>query len=284
MERDWGVEADLGTMVPDADANMRRWWAARARAAASPAAARLLILTNSEIDVRAVLPAIHVPTLVLHRSGDRDSHPDEGRYIAERIPGARFVELTGDVHVPWIDSDEIVDEVEEFLTGTRPAPQPERVLATVLFADIADSTARAAELGDRGWRELLLRHRDLVRRELARFNGREIDTAGDGFFATFDGPARAVRCAVSLVEQVRELGLQTRAGLHAGEIELMDGGAGGIAVHIGARVAAAARPGEVLVSGTVKGVVAGSGLAFDDRGEHQLKGVPGTWRLYAVSG
>ena len=283
MERSWGVEADLGTMVPEADASMRRWWARRTRAAASPAAARELILTNSGIDVRALLTAIHVPTLVVHRSGDRDSRPEEGRYIAGRIPGARFVELSGDVHVPWIDSDDIVDEVEEFLTGTRPAPEPDRVLATVLFTDIVDSTARAADLGDRRWRELLLRHHDIVRRELARFRGREIDTAGDGFFATFDGPARGIRCAVSLAAHVRELGLETRAGLHAGEIELMDGAAGGIAIHIGARVASAAGPGEVLVSSTVKDLVAGSGLAFADRGDHSLKGVPGRWRLYAVS-
>jgi pimeloyl-ACP methyl ester carboxylesterase len=284
MERNWGVEADVAKMIPEADPSMRRWWAARARAAASPAAARLLILTNSEIDVRALLPAIHVPTLVLHRSGDRDSRAEEGRYIAERIPGARFAELPGDVHVPWIDPDQIVDEVEEFLTGTRPAPEPDRVLATVMFTDIVGSTARAAELGDRRWRDVLLRHHDLVRRELVRFRGSEVDTAGDGFFATFDGPARAVRCAVSLGEQVRGLGLETRAGLHAGEIELMDGGAGGIAVHIGARVAAVAGAGEVLVSGTVKDLVAGSGLTFDDRGEHELKGVPGSWRLYAVRG
>ena len=189
-------------MAPNADDAMVRWWQARARAAASPGAARDLILMNSEVDVRAVLPAVQAPTLVLHRAGDRDSHADEGRYIASRIPGARFVELAGDDHVPWIDADQILDEVEEFLTGTRPMPLADRVLATVLFTDIVDSTGRAAALGDRAWGDLLASHHDAVRRELARFGGREIDTAGDGFLAIFDGPARAVRCARAIATAV----------------------------------------------------------------------------------
>jgi class 3 adenylate cyclase len=283
VERDWGVDADLGAMAPNADAALRAWWAKRSKAAASPGAARDLILMNSEIDVRAVLPTIRVPTLVLHRTGDRDSRLEEGRYIADHIPGARFVELPGEDHAVAIDPDDIVDEVEEFLTGARPMPEPERVLATVLFTDIVGSTERAAELGDRRWRELLERHHTTVRRELERFRGREVDTAGDGFLATFDGPARAIRCARAIEQGLRELGLELRAGLHTGECELMGDKVTGVAVHTGARVAAQAGPGEVLVSNTVKDLVAGSGIEFEDRGTHELKGVPGEWRLYAVS-
>jgi class 3 adenylate cyclase len=282
MERDWGVDADLGSMAPNADAALRAWWARRARAAASPAAARDLVLMNSLIDTRAVLPTIRVPTLVLHRSGDRDSRVEEGRYLAEHIPGARFVELAGEDHFVSIDADQIVDEVEEFLTGTRPARAPDRVLATVLFTDIVGSSERASELGDRAWGELLAAHHALVRRELERFQGREVDTAGDGFLATFDGPARAVRCAYAIQQSVSELGLEIRAGLHTGEVELADGKVTGIAVHTGARVAALAEAGEVLVSSTVKDLVAGSELEFEEHGTHELKGV-GEWRLYAVS-
>jgi pimeloyl-ACP methyl ester carboxylesterase len=282
IERNWGTDADIETMIPNADPAMRRWWAMRTRASASPGAARDLILMNSQIDIREVLPSISVPTLVLHRSGDRDSRAEEGRYIAERIPGARFVELAGDVHVPLVDPDQVLDEVEEFVTGRRPAPDPDRVLATVLFTDIVGATDRAAAMGDRGWRELLDRHHALVRRELDRFQGREVDTAGDGFLATFDGPARAIRCAHSIREAVRGLGLEIRAGLHTGECELAGEQVRGIAVHTGARVAALASPSEVLVSSTVKDLVAGSGIEFEDRGTHQLKGVPGEWRLYAV--
>jgi class 3 adenylate cyclase len=283
IEREWGVEADLGTMAPKADAALRRWWAQRARASASPGAARDLILMNSQIDVRHVLPAIRVPTLVLHRDGDRDSRLDEGRYIAARIPGARFVELSGVDHFPAVDPDQIVDEVEEFLTGTRPVPTSDRVLATVLFTDVVGSTQRAVELGDRRWRELLDEHNRVVRRELQRFRGHEVDTAGDGFLATFDGPARAVRCGQAVSAGVREVGLEVRAGVHTGEVELAGADIRGIAVHIGARIAARAGAGEVLVSGTVKDLVAGSGLEFEERGEHELKGVPGTWRLYAAA-
>ncbi len=283
IERDWGVNADLGAMAPNADAPLRAWWAKRARAAASPGAARDLILMNSEIDVRPVLPTIRVPTLVLHRTGDRDSHIDEGRYITDHIPGARFVALPGDDHIVSIDPDEILDEVQEFLTGVRPVPETERVLATVLFTDIVASTERAAELGDRRWRELLERHNAVVRRELDLFRGREVETAGDGFLATFDGPARAIRCARAIAAEMQDLGLELRAGLHTGECELMGDKVAGVAVHTGARVAAQARPGEVLVSSTVKDLVAGSGIEFEDRGSHELRGVPGEWRLYAVS-
>jgi pimeloyl-ACP methyl ester carboxylesterase len=253
------------------------------RRGASPGAAAALLRMNSHIDVREVLPTIRVPTLVLHRTGDRDVDIAEGRYIASKIPGAKFVELAGADH--WIsagDTDVIADEIEEFLTGTRPAPDPDRVLATVLFTDIVGSTERTAELGDRRWRDLLGTHDAAVRRELERYQGREVDTAGDGFLATFEGPARAVRCAISLGDAVRELGLELRAGIHTGECELDGQKVRGIAVHTGARIASLAAPGEVLTSSTVKDLVAGSGLRFEDRGVHELKGVPGEWRLYAA--
>ncbi len=282
VEREWGFESDLGTMAPNADAALTAWWRARARASASPGAARALLLMNSRIDVRHVLPNIRVPTLVLHRSGDRDSQLEEGRYIADRIPGARFVELAGEDHIPWIDADQILDEVEEFLTGVRHGPKPDRVLATVLVTDIVGSSERAAELGDRRWRDLLEAHHALVRRELARWRGQEVDTAGDGFLATFDGPARAIRCACAIRDGLHALGLEIRAGLHTGECEIIGGKVGGIAVHTGARVAAEASPGEVLVSGTVRDLIAGSGIELEDRGVHVLKGIPGTWPLLAV--
>jgi class 3 adenylate cyclase len=243
---------------------------------------------NMEIDVRHVLPAIHTPTLVVHRTGDRVVDIGAGRFLAERIPGARFAELSGEDHSPFTGGFEpLVDAVGQFLGEVRSEPPLEaaelrRVLATVLFTDIVGSTAKAAELGDAAWRELLDRHHSLVRRQLARHRGDEIDTAGDGFFASFDGPARAVRCASEIVEGVKELGLEVRAGLHTGEVELLDGKVGGIAIHIGARVSAEAKPGEVLVSSTVKDLVAGSGIEFSDRGTAELKGVPGEWRLFAV--
>jgi class 3 adenylate cyclase len=283
VERDWGNEADLGTMAPSADAAMVRWWHARARASASPGAAKALILMNSQIDVRSVLPAIQVPTLVLHRTGDRDSRLEEGRYIADHIRGARFIELEGEDHSPAVDADQIADEVEEFLTGVRRGPEPDRVLATVLFTDIVGSTERASALGDQRWRELLERHHAVVRRELVRFQGREVDTAGDGFLATFDGPARAIRCARTIGQALGDLSLEVRAGLHTGECELLGEKVAGVAVHTGARVAAQAAPGEVLVSQTVKDLVAGSGIEFEERGVRELKGIPGEWRLYAVS-
>jgi len=232
--------------------------------------------------VRPILPTIAVPTLVLHRTGDLDSRVEEGRYIAGRIPGARFVELPGADHFPAIDADQILDEVEEFLTGVRPVPEPDRVLATILFTDIVGSTSRAAELGDARWRQLIQQHHALIRHQLGRFSGREIDTAGDGFFASFDGPARAIRCACAISDSVRGIGLEVRAGLHTGECELVDGKVGGIAVHIGARVASLAAPREVLVTRTVRDLVAGAGLQFEDRGTRVLKGVPDRWQLFAV--
>ena len=257
------------------------------RQSASPGALEALSRMNMQIDIRHVLPAIRVPTLVLHNTRDRWVEVERGRDLARRIPGAAFVEFPIDGHMTrGSDLPPVVSEIERFLGDVwetaAVAQEPERVLATVMFTDIVGSSETAAEVGDARWRELLERHHALIRRELLRFRGREIDTAGDGFFASFDGPARAIRCACAIVQTMPELGLQVRAGLHTGECELLDNKVAGIAVHTGARVAAKAQPGEVLVSGTVKDLVAGSGLAFQERGQHQLKGIPGEWRLYAV--
>ncbi len=285
LERDWGGSAGIEIRAPSMvhDEQFGRWRSNYLRLAASPGAAVAILRMNMEIDVRHILPTIRVPTLVIHRTGDRLTRVEQARYMAERIPGAKYVELPGIDHTPWVgDADAILDEVEEFLTGVRHGAEPDRVLATVLFTDIVGSTEQAARLGDRRWRELLESHHALVRKELARFRGREIDTAGDGFLATFDGPARAIRCACAISDAVKPLGIEIRAGLHTGECEVMREKLGGIAVHIGARVAALATPGEVLVSSTVKDLVAGSGLEFEDRGTHTLKGIPGEWRLFAV--
>jgi pimeloyl-ACP methyl ester carboxylesterase len=250
--------------------------------AASPAAAAALTRMSAMIDIRHVLPAIRVPTLVLYRADEVLA--EASRYLGERIPGARIVELPGADHMPWLgDQETALDEIEEFLTGVRPHPALDRVLATVLFTDIVGSTELAADLGDRRWRDLLEQHNALVRRELSRFRGQELNTAGDGFLATFDGPARAVACAISIRDAARALGLEIRFGLHTGELERAGSEIRGIAVHTGARVAGLAGPGEVLTSSTVRDLVAGSGLEFEDRGSHALKGVPGEWRLYAVT-
>jgi class 3 adenylate cyclase len=284
IERTWGGEMDISDLVPSADEAFKRRAVAYLRRSASPGAAVALLRMNSQIDVRDVLPTIRVPTLVLQRLGDRDVNVEEGRWIASQIPGSKYVELPGDEHLIWAgDVDAVVDEVEEFVTGSRPVHEPDRVLATVLFTDIVGSTERAAALGDRAWRGVLERHHAVVRKELERFRGREVDTAGDGFLATFDGPARAIRCARAIGEALTAVGLEVRAGLHTGECELMGDKVAGVAVHTGARVAGSARPGEVLVSSTVKDLVAGSGIEFEDRGVQELKGVPGQWRLYAVS-
>lgn len=285
VEREWGQVTELAHYAPSAaddEAFMRRMATYRRRSA-SPGAAVALMRMNSQVDIRSVLPVIGVPTLVLHRAGDRDVDVGNGRYLGEHIPGASYVELPGDDHLLFAgDTDAIVDEVEEFLTGVRRGPDPDRVLVTLLFTDIVGSTDRAARLGDRAWRDLVERHHALVRGELERWQGREIDTAGDGFLAEFGGPARAVRCAQAVVAGVRSLGLTVRAGVHTGEAERAGDALRGIAVHIGARVAAAAAPGEVLASGTVRDLVSGSGIEFDDRGEHALKGVPGLFRLFAA--
>ena len=254
------------------------------RLAASPAVTQQIFEMFLDIDVRGVLPTIAVPTLVLHRRGDRVVNWRAGRDLAERIPGARYVELPGDDHLPWSgDTEAVLGEVEEFLTGARSVPEPERVLATVMFTDIVSSTERAEALGDSRWRELLSSYQQAVRRELDRFRGNEVKTLGDGHLATFDGPARAIGCAKAVVEAASSLGLELRAGLHSGEVELMDGDVGGIAVHIAARVGATAAPGEVLVSSTVKDLVAGSGIQFEDRGAQRLKGVEDEWRLFAAA-
>jgi class 3 adenylate cyclase len=238
---------------------------------------------NSDMDVRAILPSIRVPTLVLQRRDDVYRPPGHAAYLASHIPGAKLVQLPGSDHLPYVgDAEAVLDEVQEFLTGVRPTPEHDRVLATVLFTDIVGSTERATQLGDRAWKDLLQMHHALIRQELTRFRGREVDTAGDGFLATFDGPARAVRCAQAIIDDVRAIGLEVRAGVHTGEIELMGDDVGGIAVHIGARVVGTAGPGEVLVSSTVRDLVAGSGIEFDERGEHALKGLPGEWRLFAT--
>jgi class 3 adenylate cyclase len=248
----------------------------------TPAAAEAFMRMAFAIDVRHVAPTIGAPTLVIHAVDDAVCHVENARFLARTIPHARYVELPGGEHVPWFDPDRTVAEIREFLTGQRETSTPNRVLATVLFTDLVGSTERAATLGDRRWRDLLEQHHASIRRELARYDGREVDTAGDGFFATFDGPARAIRCAQAIIEAVRPLGLTVRAGLHTGEVELADDKVAGIAVNIGARVSAQADAGEVLVSGTVKDLVAGSGLEFEDRGFAVLKGVPGEWRLFAV--
>ena len=286
IEADWGGSVGIEARSPSLadDARYRQWWARWLRSSASPAAATTLMRMNMEIDVRHVLPAVRVPTLILHSINDRLIDIGASRYMAAHIPGAKLVEMSRIDHIPWgSDSELIVDEIEEFLTGARRGAEPDRVLATVLFTDIVGATERASRVGDRNWHDLLDSHHALVRRELERFRGREIDTAGDGFLATFDGPARAVRCACSISEAVRALGLEIRAGLHTGECELMGDKLGGIAVHTGARVAAEANAGEVLVSSTVKDLVAGSGLAFRDRGLQSLRGIPGEWRLFAVT-
>jgi class 3 adenylate cyclase/pimeloyl-ACP methyl ester carboxylesterase len=283
LAEEWEIGADISNRAPSADDAVRRWWSRHHQLSASPAQAIALGKMNTNIDIRSALPAIGVPALILHRVDDQDCVVGNGEYLAKHIPGAKYVPLSGSDHIPFFgDSDAILDEVEEFLTGIRPAPVPDRVLATVLFTDIVGATERAVELGDRRWLELLTRHNDTVRQALARFRGVEIDTAGDGFLATFDGPARAVRCANAIVKSVRELGLDVRAGIHTGECELDGAKVRGIAVHTAARIQSLAAAGEVLVSQTVRDLVAGSGLEFEDRGAHELKGVPDEWRVYAA--
>ncbi len=287
IERHWGVDAfDIELRWPShaGDPQARAEWVESRRRSMSPGAARALAEMNAKIDVRHVLPSIRVPTLILNCVGDRVSSIEGARYMAERIPGAKLVELPGEDHIQSKEVAELViAEIQEFLTGARPTPEDDRVLATVLFTDIVEGTARAAALGDRGWGDLVERHHALVRSELERYRGREMDTAGDGFFATFDGPARAIRCALAIREGLANLDIAIRAGLHTGETETIAGKAGGIAVITAARVREQAEPGEVLVSSTVHDLVAGSGITFVDRGVRTLKGVPGEWRLFKVT-
>jgi class 3 adenylate cyclase len=281
----WGEGLMAGSVAPSkwSDPDFREWAGRLERLAASPSTIKRMFDLIGEFDVREVLPSIRVPTLLLHRRQDGFIKIEHSRYIAGRIPGARLVELEGTDNMFSVgDSEAVLGEVEEFLTGQRHQHEPDRMLATVLFTDICGSTERAAEMGDRGWRFMLERHDALFRRALDRHRGREVKRTGDGFLATFDGPARAIRCASDVADSVASIGLQVRAGLHTGELEVMDGDLGGLAVHIAARVMDTAEPSEVLVSSTVKDLVVGSGIEFQDRGPHELRGVPGEWRLFAV--
>jgi pimeloyl-ACP methyl ester carboxylesterase len=283
----WGDGSTVELAAPSHadDPEARAFWGRMQRATASPGMMLALGQMFLDLDVRHVVPSVQCPALVLHRRRDRLVNIGNGRWLAEHLPNARLVELDGDDHVPWYEGpDEFLGEVEEFLTGARAVAEPERVLATVLFTDIVDSTRTAMVLGDHRWREVLERHQRAVRGALARFNGREVKSTGDGFLATFDGPARAIRCARSILDAAESVGVHVRAGLHTGECEAMGDDIGGIAVHIAARVSALAGPGEVLVSRTVKDLVVGSGIDFADRGTHELKGIDDAWQLYAVSG
>lgn len=285
LEGGWGVGDELDILAPSIaqDPAFRKWFATYGRMSATPSAAVALARMNSEIDIRPILPAIHVPTLVLHRTGDRDVAVENGRFLARTIPGAKYVEFPGEDHL-WCagDSAAILDTVEEFLTGARTPRAADRLLMTILFTDIVGSTEKANALGDEKWRDLLLQHNELVRKELNRFRGREVKTTGDGFLASFDGPARGIQCACAIRDATAQLDLPMRLGLHTGECEVLGNDVGGVGVHLAQRVMAEAAPGEVLVSGTVKDLVSGSELRFKDRGMRSLRGVPGKWRLFAV--
>ncbi len=291
IETKWGTaeycDEQLATDAPSraGDEVFRRWYSTRLRLGASPSAAAAAVRMAAESDIAAILPAIRVPTLILHRSDDRLVPVESGRYLGTHIPGARYIELPGADHLPWVgDTEALARPIEEFLEDLDrdDTSEPDRAVTTVLFLDIVGSTQKAVDLGDAGWRELLERYYALIRRQLVRYRGRELDTAGDGFFACFDGPARAIRCACAVSDATRSLGVAVRVGLHTGECELVDGKVGGIAVHVGARIAAEAEPGEVLVSSTVKDLVAGSDIEFRERGVAALAGIPGQRQLFAV--
>jgi class 3 adenylate cyclase len=281
----WGKGRGIDLFAPSvAGQEWARAWLGRVQLHANtPGGAEAFMRMAFEIDVRHIAAAINVPTLILHATGDKICHVENGRFLARTILGAQYVELASDDHVPWFEPEQTLAEIRQFLTGRREPVTPERMLVTVLFTDLVGSTARATQLGDRHWRDLLEQHNTAIRRELTQFRGHEIDTAGDGFFATFDGPARAIRCAKAIIDATQQLDLAARAGVHTGEVEILDGKVAGIAVNIGARIAAQAGGGEILVSRTVKDLVAGSGLSFDDRGDAALKGIPGHWQLYAVA-
>ena len=286
-ERAWGTGIVLELSAPSvaSDAQMQRWVGRYMRLSAPPAACTRMYRWVLQVDVRSVLPSIQAPTLILHRAENRHYRAPMGRYLVEHIPDAKYVELPGaDWYPPFVNAEPVLDEIEEFLTGARPAPTQDRILATVLFTDIVGSTDMAAKLGDQRWLDLKAGHDRLVRMHLDRYRGKEVATTGDGFLATFDGPARAVRCASEIASAVRSLGIKIRAGLHSGEVEIQDGQIAGIAVHIAARVMALAGKGRVLVSGTVKDLVVGSPIRFTDRGSHPLRGIPGEWRLFEVTG
>ncbi len=279
----WGTGRSIDWIAPSVASDATRaWWGKVQTHSMTPPDAEAFMRVAFDIDVRHVAPAIHVPTLIVHRDGDRVCHVENARWLAANVAGSRYVELRGDDHVPWVGADDVLPEIQDFLTGSREPVEPDRVLATVLFTDLVGSTERVGQVGDRAWRDLVERHHAVVRTELARYRGTEVDTAGDGFLARFDGPARAIRCAEAVVHAVSRLGLVVRAGVHTGECELVDGKLAGIAVHIGARVAGCAGPAEVLVSGTVRDLVAGSGIHLEGRGLHELKGVAEPRLLYAV--
>jgi class 3 adenylate cyclase len=283
---DWGGDTVLDFIVPStgSDRRARERWRRYFRRSTSPGAAQSQIHMNYDTDVRHLLGAVQTPTLVLHSAREQWIRADHGRYLAEHIAGARYVEIDSADHLPFLEcADTVVEETREFLTGVREPAEPDRVLATVLFTDIVSSTEQAAGLGDRRWREMLDAHDTAVRRQLDRYRGREIKATGDGFLATFDGPARAIRSGWAICDATRAVGVEVRVGLHTGEIELRDGDIGGVGVHVAQRVCALADPGEVLVSEAVPLLVAGSGIGFQDRGAHNLKGIPGTWRLFAAS-
>jgi class 3 adenylate cyclase len=285
LERGWGSDVELETLAPSRakDEGFKKWFTTYGRLSVSPAAAVALARMNTYIDVRNVLPSIHVPTLVIHRTGDRDVNVGNGVYLSKNIPEAKFVELPGNDHA-WTagDTDAVVDQIEEFLTGVRSAGHLDRVLSTILFTDIVDSTKKATEIGDDRWKKLLVTHNDLVRSELAKFRGREIKSTGDGFVAIFDGPGRAVQCAREIIASGKELGISIRAGIHTGECELVGNDIAGVAVHIASRISGLADGNEVLVSSTVKDLVSGSGIQFQNIGTRSLKGVEGRWHLYSA--
>lgn len=285
MEKNWGTGESLRLFAPSvaSDETFKLSWARFERLGASPSAVVALMRMNSEIDIRPILPSIRVPTFIIHRQGDVRVNVEAGRFMARQIPNAKYLELPGIDHTLWTgETERVLDAVEEFLTGSRSAIESDRVLATVLFTDIVNSTKRAETIGDRAWHDVLDRHNALVRREISRHRGHEVRTMGDGFLATFDGPARSIRCALAINEGVEALGLQVRAGLHTGEVEMADDDLSGIAVHIASRVATMAKPGQVLVSNTVRDLVAGSNIRFHDEGSHSLKGLTESVRLFAA--
>jgi class 3 adenylate cyclase len=288
IDKSWGSGEGWLKFAPtkEGDLAFQQWWGKFERLGASPGAVKTLMRMNSQIDITEILPSVNVPTLVIHRKDDLLVRVEAGRLLAERIPGAKYVELSGADHLPFVgeNSDRILDEMEHFLTGETSTPSVERVLATVVFTDIVGSTARAEALGDQAWGDLLDLHDKAVRKELERFRGNEVKWTGDGFLAAFDGPARAIQCALAIVNTVRALGLEVRAGIHTGEVDFVKNDIRGIAVHIASRVADLANAGDVVVSRTVKDLVAGSGIAFQDYGTHELKGVPDRWMLFRASG